>query len=509
MSLLDISRTSVFSDLGRRFLLSPSLSYIPSPSQLSQWLSTTVEGYCMGLTALVDSAATTIGFKGNQSQTIPGDYPSDRVHSLENNQQLVSCDRFRNSNYNDIESGGVVDNETKFNDQGLNQVDYSSAVSPCIRAPALDLNRPYLLAPEIIGMPCEKNSYPTCTSDSVTFYEQDSKSTPCATTSKVAVEVTAPTPAQASSNFPQDRVRKYAAMRTLKLPERQLRKAPTESELALRQIDEELAIEASQRDEYCARELAGRGIFVQLPTTTTRLDIAESPYAARRVRRETSVGPLNPSWGAMHVGNVPTIRILKPEEAQTPTGTNYRLGSGSSSDTATASSRRGRARSNAVYIPPRTSTTRRQTSERLNFKQADTTSVTPKAPVDSAKRLDKNRMSMSDWLNTIGSGTNSLVADHVAIKARSVLRASLVLSPSPTPPLSPTDSISSSDSSAPSTPVDAFFLPPSWVEEIETVRARKDRHRRARCSYLGNGCEATVSAVIPEELLTEEIGVAC
>ncbi|KAG8727484.1 hypothetical protein FRC11_013069, partial [Ceratobasidium sp. 423] len=166
----------------------------------------------------------------------------------------------------------------------------------------------------------------------------------------------------------------------------------------------------------------------------------------------------------------------------------------------------GRARPDAVYVPSETPTTATPAPA-----HPEITSILVENEISThrAARLGRNRTSMSDWLVAISAGSNSLVADHVAIKAGPVLRTSLTISPLSTPPLSPADSTSSSDSSSPSTPVDDFFLPPPLVEETKTMYASSDRRRRARCSYLGDGYEVVTAPVIPEELLTDEIGVAC
>ncbi|CAE6432143.1 unnamed protein product, partial [Rhizoctonia solani] len=131
-----------------------------------------------------------------------------------------------------------------------------------------------------------------------------------------------------------------------------------------------------------------------------------------------------------------------------------------------------------------------------------------KLQTERARRLDKNKTSMSDWLVTIAAGDNSLVAEHVAAKAGPVLRASPILSPMWTP-VSPAYSTSSSDSSGPTTPIDNFSLPPPVLEEIRATERSSDLRQRARCSYFRDGYDVVVAPVIPEELLTDEIGVAC
>lgn len=297
--------------------------------------------------------------------------------------------------------------------------------------------------------------------------------------------------------------------------------------LALWEIDEELAIETSKLDTHSARELAGDGIFAHLPSIYSQPGATRYPRTARRIWRETSVGPLNPSWSVRTARDVPTIRIIKPEDARTPRTT---AGPGakptevrSASEATTMTS--GRVRSNAVNIapnpttsfPPTSSTHINPSSSRPNqghwhSNEAPKTSgliCERETSADRAKRLSGNRTSMCDWLAAISAGNNNLVADHVATKASPVLRASLALSPLSTPPLSPAGSASSSDSSTPSTPIDDFFLPPPLVEETKTACASGNRRWRARCSYSGTEYEMVVAPVIPEDLLTEEIGVAC
>ncbi|KDN39443.1 hypothetical protein RSAG8_08849, partial [Rhizoctonia solani AG-8 WAC10335] len=434
------------------------------------------------------------------------------------------CNRSGDPEHNDIESGGGVSGaEPESVDQDLEKADCAQPIVLCIGTSSLDLDCPYSL-PEIVVPPVEVN-YSKVETPCIARKEHNLERASWTVAPKVSTEVLATTPPRAASipapnleaSANHERIRKYAEMRTLKLPGRQLRpmKAPTQAELALRRINEELAVEACQRDEYCARELAGHGIFMHLPAAKAQSDAMISPRAARRIWRETSIGPLNPSWGARHAKGAPMIKVSRPEIVQTQKAT---VGAGPGSDhsfqtLAATPSERGGVRSNAVYVPSKAPAATRPAPERLSLSPREATAVsapvheTPRAP---ARHRSKDRGSMSDWLTAISTGSNPLVADHVAVKARPFLRASLILSPPSTPPLSPTDSISSSDSSVPSTPIDELFLPSSLVEETQVVDASSERRRRVRCSYLGGGYDAvTVAPGIPEELLTDEIGVAC
>ncbi|KAG8680422.1 hypothetical protein FRC11_002518, partial [Ceratobasidium sp. 423] len=338
MPLLDVFRTPMLTNLGRRFIaytLSPRLWHIPTRSQPPQDHSTTIDGYCHGLTALVESTVTMPGFEGNGNRTVPGAYPSDELCAPENNEQEVNntCNVFEESEYNDTgNSGEMPSSGWKSGNPHSEKIDQAHPIALSISSSSLDVGSPYLLASEHIAISIEKVNHskdedlaiaskaenfeselpylrPT-----VSFKVVDKVIHPTAT---LATSTPAPKP---SATTKYERIRKYAGMRTLELPGRQMRpvKAPTEAELALRQIDDELAVEASKRNAYCTRELAGDGIFVHPPVSKFQPGAMLYPRTARRVRRETSVGPLNPSWSSKNSKVIPTITISKPEDLRAP-----------------------------------------------------------------------------------------------------------------------------------------------------------------------------------------------
>ncbi|CAE7133290.1 unnamed protein product [Rhizoctonia solani] len=491
MSLFSITRAPTPSDLSRRFIayiLSPHLWQIPSCGDVSKQLSTAIDGYCKGLAMFVESAATVLGLGNARRRAIPGAYPMNGVHDLGTYEQQVrsSGNRFDTSEYNDLESGGeVLGAGWKFGAEDSGAACHTQPELLSEGVSYLDPFCSYSLPSEIVATPVEKE-------ESHTISSKDLESAPHASVASVDAEVvpvtrraaSAPTNNSEASAQP-ERIRKYAGMRTLKLPGRQPRpmKGPNECELALRQIDEELAIEASQRDKYCARELAGSGIFMHAPTTKAQSAITTSPQTLRRIRRETSVGPLNTMWGARHTRVTPEIKLSKPGDIQTQTCVDGSvLSADQISSAVTGTPRQGRARSNAVYLPSKKPASVGPVSEVIDSKKpvATPASIMNDASEDPAVRRNKNRTSMSDWLSTISTGSNSLVADHVAIKSRPVLRASLILSLFPTPPLSPTGSTSSSDSSSPSTPITELFLPSPVVISVSIVLLSFDSSRKLK-----------------------------
>ncbi|CAE6533505.1 unnamed protein product [Rhizoctonia solani] len=522
MSVISATRTATFSDMTRRFttfILSPTLWHIPSHNRFSRLASTATDGLGRRLAVLMESVVAIFGFERTGRGTMPRAYPLGGVHNETGGREVCIYDYMK---YDDIESGGVVSStERVFGAQGLDTVECAEPVAAVIRVARCELDCLCLPAPEIVGALGENGFTVKCAS--MSNQAEKHKCTRCTTVPDSAIKVftttPSPTPVAASDlkvGAAQERTRKHAGMRTLMLPGRQLglRKAPTESELALRQIDEELAIEASQRDEYCARELASRGIFMHPPSAKAPCsDNMTSHRTLCRIRRETSVGPTRPCWSARDDRGVPTIRIIRPEGTQTQKAT---ARSGSNTDphlsaSASTPSRQGRVRSNAVYVPSKAPIITRPAPARLS---PETFLSAPfdvhKAPRDLEMRRGKSRTSMCDWLDTISAGSNSLVADDVTMKGRPVLRASVFPTPGCTPPLSPTESTSSWDSSAPSTPVNELFVRSPLVEEKHTEVMYASRgQRRTRCSYLGDGYENVVATAIPEELLTDEIGIAC
>ncbi|KEP45894.1 hypothetical protein V565_232840 [Rhizoctonia solani 123E] len=498
------------------FILSPPLWHIPSRNQFSQLASTATDGLGGRLAVLMESVVAIFGFERTGSGTMPRAHALGGMHNETGEREVCISDYMK---YDDIESGGVVSSTKQmFEAQVLDTVDHAEPA--VMRVVVRKLDCLCLPAPEIVGALGEGGCF-TVKSPPISIRAEKHEGARCTTIPNSVVKVftttPSPTPVAASdltAGAAQERTRKHAGMRTLMLPGRQLgmRKAPTESDLALRQIDEELAIEASQRDEYCARELASHGIFLHPPSVKASCsDDMTSRRTPCRIRRETSVGPTRPCWSARGDRGVPTVRIIKPEGTQTQKAI---VKSGLNTDphlsnSVATPSRQGRVRSNAVYVPSKAPIITRPAPARLG---PETPLATPvhKAPRNLEMCRGKSRTSMCDWLDAISTGSNSLVADDVAMKGRPVLRASLLPSPGCTPPLSPTESTSSLDSSAPSTPVNELFVRSPLVEEKHTEVIYASRgHRRARCSYLGDGYENVVATAIPEELLTDEIGVAC
>ncbi|KAG8731266.1 hypothetical protein FRC11_004607, partial [Ceratobasidium sp. 423] len=320
MSFLDVFRTPMLPGFGRRFIAytpSPHLWHIPTGSQLAQSLSTAIDGYCKGLTVLAESTATMLGFKDTRSQTVPGAYPSDELRALGSNEQQVkdTSNIFEDSEYNGAENDGDMSNlssELKSGDLDSEKVSCVRSITLRTSNSSLNSDGPYPLASESAVTPGNRSK------DRVLAIANKGciKRTQSTASSKVFTQVAHSAEVHVRDK-PKD-TRKYAGMRTLKLPGRQLRpiKAPTQAELALRQIDEELAVEASQRDEYCTRELAGGGIFVHFPAAGSQPGAMKYARTARRIWRESSVGPMNPLWNNRLARDIPAITVSKPEDLQ-------------------------------------------------------------------------------------------------------------------------------------------------------------------------------------------------
>ncbi|CCO36615.1 hypothetical protein BN14_10757 [Rhizoctonia solani AG-1 IB] len=309
-------------------------------------------------------------------------------------------------------------------------------------------------------------------------------------------------------------------MRTLKLPRSPYRSIRpfAQNESMVRQANERAAIEECERETYCARELAGDGIFMHRPTTRARTEpgVIEFCHVVRQTRRETAVGPISSSWRHRRAATVPTIRVSEPGESDalvSESSTHH-----SSSSSIPAAHTRARAQLKPLRGPPSEwaltsvlgSPDDESTVYHTHFNESNlrhNLKYKHQSQANRAQGLGKNRTSMSDWLAAIGAGSNSLVADDVAAKAGPVLRASPMLSGVCTPRFSPT--YSTSDSSGPTTPIEGLYLPRSVIEDMREIGTSGGRRSRARCSYLGQGHEDVVAPMIPEELWTDEIGVAC
>ncbi|KAF8705147.1 hypothetical protein RHS03_05655, partial [Rhizoctonia solani] len=424
MCALSIHRTPMHSDLGWYSaavvicVVSMAAWYTPGGSKVAEWVWNGVEVYCEVLSVLAESVATVLAFRGTGSHTIPGAY-LPAVHTIGGDEHHTATPILSQQLQNNIK---------------LNSEATKSSVLP-----KTDEVKP------------SRNSTPSPASS----------------------------PSSTKNN---ERVRKYAKMRTLRLPGKPTRpiRLPTENELAVRRANERAAIEACQRDKYCARELAGGGLFIHAPATRTRPEPGAIEYChvVRQTRRETTVGPIKPSWGNRYAMEVPVITISGPQDTliQETIHESY---------TKRAPPHPGRRSSTCGRIPLTTSyisdsselspfisaefasssidyTKDESNEDRTPFKESKLGHMVKykrKIQEQGTKRLNKIRTNMSDWLATIGAGNNKLVADDVAQKAGPVLRASPILTPLSTPPLSPAYSTCSSDASAPDTPIEEFYLP--------------------------------------------------
>ncbi|QRW16803.1 hypothetical protein RhiXN_04805 [Rhizoctonia solani] len=492
MCALSIYRTPMHSELGWYSaavvicVVSMAAWYTPGGSKVAEWVWNGVEVYCEMLAVLTESVATVFTFSGTGSHTIPGAYPLDaQVEEWVDIKAHISqsANIFLTDDNNTI-PGASSRPQSRY--QHAKQTNYTIPTGRHVRLPNGSLDRPKAPA--------------------------NNKTTQVDRTSITTVSLISASRSSSKSH----RVRKYAKMQTLKLPGKPPRPIhpPTENELLIQQAKEEVTIEIFQRDKYCVRELAGSGIFVHTPTTRTRNEpgVLQYCHTVHQARRETAIGPMSGLRKNRQM-EIPTIKISEPSDTSADFTENE---------------------SGSPYIPPKvlfkaipksssppvfisTSTSIPDTYDkpvlyhtpfnkstpRRNTKDEDTTRV------QQGQYSAKNRASMSEWLATISAGSNPLVAEHVAKKAGPMLRASLILSPPFALPPSPTYSTSSSDSSGPGTPIDGFSLSPNVLEKSQVMEGPGDRRWRARCNYLGDGYDIVVAPVIPEELHTDEIGVAC
>ncbi|KAG8693643.1 hypothetical protein FRC11_002767, partial [Ceratobasidium sp. 423] len=156
---------------------------------------------------------------------------------------------------------------------------------------------------------------------------------------------------------------------------------------------------------------------------------------------------------------------------------------------------------------------------------------------EKKQRNSTGSVGMGEWLAQLRAGANPYVDQEVIESLRMSpplspttpsLTSASSASPASTPPTTPpTSPCPISLPKQPSTVVEdilsAFPLLPSTVHwknaagslsgRLETIAeastARADHRRRARCSYNGGKCDTVVTPTTPQELLTEEIGVAC
>ncbi|KAL5638166.1 hypothetical protein ACGC1H_005016 [Rhizoctonia solani] len=164
------------------------------------------------------------------------------------------------------------------------------------------------------------------------------------------------------------------------------------------------------------------------------------------------------------------------------------------------------------------------------------------------QRNSTGSVGMSEWLAQLHAGVNPYVDQGVMQSVAGILQDTEHMSPlltPTTPSLTSTSSSTSPASTPPTTPpaspgpvsqfnlkqplaevdiLSAFPLPPSTVQwktlpvslpgRLETIVEETpatggDRRRRARCSYNGGKYDEVVVPTIPQELISEEIGVAC
>ncbi|CAE6432161.1 unnamed protein product [Rhizoctonia solani] len=422
-------RAPMRSNFGWRFvavlilLLSMSLWYLPGGSQVAQWLSTAVDKYCEALTVLVESVTAVFGLRGNVSHTAPASYLLDthEFRSRERHRYTTTTTCFpQHPHISSIEgnskmlTGRISDNQDS--KQGVRM----GPVSVRIKAPIVSLDGCTVSANN-------RATYVTPTS---------------------SVSILSPKSESPSTNK-HERVRKYAKMRTLKPPGKSSRSFQplSQNELAVRRANERAAIKVCQREKYCARELAGDGIFIHFPIPSRKPQSRTLEYfnTTRQIRHKTTIGPMNPSWGNRYAMEVPTIKICTPDDTQI-----QELVSSSGPAayqplqlSSLSANKQGGSRSDGLYIPHEASPL---APTSLTYSSVDYANKKSKSNVhhihsnksklgnvaryklkvqaEGAKRLNKIRTNMSDWLVTIGAGSNSLVAEHVAEKAGQVLRAS-------------------------------------------------------------------------------------
>ncbi|KEP50822.1 hypothetical protein V565_072830 [Rhizoctonia solani 123E] len=185
----------------------------------------------------------------------------------------------------------------------------------------------------------------------------------------------------------------------------------------------------------------------------------------------------------------------------------------------------------------------------LSF-QPDIDTMSAQRTLEEKKRQRNSTGSvgMSEWLAQLHAGVNPYVDQGVMQSVAGTLHDTEHMSPPitpTTPSLMPTSSSTSPASTPPTTPptspgpvsqfnlkqtrievdvLSAFPLPPSTVQwktlptslpgRLETIveeasATSGDRRRRARCSYTGGKYDKVVVPTIPQELISEEIGVAC
>ncbi|KAF8757613.1 hypothetical protein RHS01_03544 [Rhizoctonia solani] len=419
--------------------------YTPGGSKVAEWVWNGVEVYCEMLAVLTESVATVFTFSGTGSHTIPGAYPLDAQV-----EEWVDIKAHISQSANifltdDNNTIPGASSRPQSRYQHAKQTNYTIPTGRHVRLPNGSLDRPKAPA--------------------------NNKTTQVDRTSITTVSLISASRSSSKSH----RVRKYAKMQTLKLPGKPPRPIhpPTENELLIQQAKEEVTIEIFQRDKYCR-------------TSDTSADFTEV-----RARKKPGFMTTDLACREQNESGSPYIppKVLFKAIPKSSSPPVFISTSTSIPDTYDKP---------VLYHTPFNKSTPRR-----NTKDEDTTRV------QQGQYSAKNRASMSEWLATISAGSNPLVAEHVAKKAGPMLRASLILSPPFALPPSPTYSTSSSDSSGPGTPIDGFSLSPNVLEKSQVMEGPGDRRWRARCNYLGDGYDIVVAPVIPEELHTDEIGVAC
>jgi hypothetical protein len=300
---------------------------------------------------------------------------------------------------------------------------------------------------------------------------------------------------------------------------------------------------------YTACELADRGIFLHQPRAVKNPHTTAAYPSKAQLRRETAVGPLKRYWSWKgKASGVPRIEISRPDDRNATVTPKSNQGTSARNPapvdlvatvlSSQVPARRTRGRSNAIRIA---STSGPPSTEAMTGAPAQKTvapvrnDIPPTKPdlaltlvnaspaktpaAQLARKMRGRPSSMSEWLRQFSTGINPLVDESIIASAGVLGETALESSAPSTAPLLPVFSESSSplssplsspDSSPPATPIDDYIpLPPlNIVEEKESTPPINAR-RRARCSYDGAKCDLVVAPTIPEELVTEEVGVAC
>ncbi|KAB5589823.1 hypothetical protein CTheo_6725 [Ceratobasidium theobromae] len=536
-------------------VVSPSRHAAPAPSALAQLASTSFSNYHIGVAKLFQAAAAVFGGGKRAIEIVPESNIGDKVANVDSVNGKVKVpirdnrvaggssgmenedDYLKDLKRVSAAFGGAEPNQDA---EELMEVD-----SNCLEDAATDLIDGCLEGP---GRQTALIHDDTTSIKDICDSARPGPSIDC---SKIAVRspvicTPKPTLAQASPIYMRSRECRYAGQLTLAVPG----KRPTHWRLpsqsvaflqlnltrtltlssfrsaarALQELRYEYEASTSPSLRYTACELADRRVFLRHPIEDPQTD-GDYPSVSR-MNRETCVSPLKRQWiwKGRAVG-APTIEITRPEIVDSATTkntdqehTNRREAVASTRPVPSPTpARRTRGRSNAIWVPASSSST-------------DTPGQPPLSPIPSNPLLDEpapvlvndvppmttaaqmarkmrgRPTSMSEWLSLFSTGSNPLVDEKIIATAGPLIESALM-----PPPLSPTSSSSTSSASSlessPRTPVELKPLP--LVNTMKELTQPSNSCRRARCSYTGGKYDLVVAPVIPDELLTEEIGVAC